>query len=50
MIYKDDLQRWSITRCNSMYMLREMQPYVHILLSLDVYLFVKTIFKTENKE
>jgi hypothetical protein len=39
-----------ITRFNNMYMLREMQPYIHILLWLVVYLIVKTIFKTENNE
>jgi hypothetical protein len=50
----DVLQEWFmtiiITRCNSMYMLREMQPYIYILLWLVVYLFAKTVFKTENKE
>jgi hypothetical protein len=39
-----------IIKCNSMYMLREMQPYIHILLWLVIYLFAKTVFKTENKE
>jgi hypothetical protein len=39
-----------ITRCNNMYMLREMQPCIHILLWLVVYLFAKTVFKTENNK
>ena len=38
-----------VTRCNSMYMLWEMQTYIHILIWLVVYLFAITFSKLRTR-